>query len=158
MRFTTLPFRLAFALYLCLGACHRASTSSESSTATKPRNPVVYFEIPVDSVDRARSFYKHVFGFTFEKATIDHYDMALFPFSDNAAGISGALAKGDVYKPSLQGVVIYFYTTDIDKTLDRVVDNGGQILYPKTSNGDLGFVAEFADSEGNRIALHQPLR
>ncbi len=28
-------------------------------------------------------------------------------------------------------------------------------LYPKTSKGDLGFTAEFEDSEGNRIALSQ---
>jgi predicted enzyme related to lactoylglutathione lyase len=29
------------------------------------------------------------------------------------------------------------------------------VLYPKKSNGDLGYVAEIQDSEGNRIALHQ---
>lgn len=28
------------------------------------------------------------------------------------------------------------------------------MLYPKTSVGELGFVAEFEDCEGNRIALH----
>ena len=38
-----------------------------------------------------------------------------------------------------------------------MVKNGGNILYPKTSVGDLGFVAEFEDSEGNRIALHQSI-
>jgi hypothetical protein len=32
--------------------------------------------------------------------------------------------------------------------------NGGQILYPKTDNG-IGLVAEFEDTEGNRIALYQ---
>jgi hypothetical protein len=32
--------------------------------------------------------------------------------------------------------------------------NSGQILYPKTDNG-IGYVAEFEDSEGNRIALFQ---
>jgi predicted enzyme related to lactoylglutathione lyase len=34
------------------------------------------------------------------------------------------------------------------------VENGGTILYPKTDNG-IGFVAEYEDSEGNRIALFQ---
>jgi hypothetical protein len=33
--------------------------------------------------------------------------------------------------------------------------NGGKTLYPKTAVGKNGFVAEFADSEGNRIALQQ---
>ncbi|MFY7787524.1 MAG: VOC family protein [Thermoflexibacteraceae bacterium] len=120
-------------------------------------NPVVYFEIPVSDMDRAVKFYKTVFAFDFEKATIDHNEMALFPFTDAYKGISGALAKGEIYKPSHNGVVIYFRSTDIDKTLKLAVENGGKILYPKTSNGELGFVAEFEDSEGNRIALHQSI-
>jgi predicted enzyme related to lactoylglutathione lyase len=123
----------------------------------KAYNPVVYFEIPVKDMDRAIKFYTAVFSFEFKKEIIDHNEMALFPLSDESKGISGALAKGEIYKPTQNGVVIYFRTTDIDKTLELVVTSGGEILYPKTSNGDLGFVAEFKDSEGNRIALHQGL-
>ncbi|MBK7447201.1 MAG: VOC family protein [Ignavibacteria bacterium] len=123
----------------------------------KDFNPAVYFEIPVVDIDRAIEFYSTVFNFSFDKQEIDNNEMALFPFSEKNPGISGALAKGEIYKPTNDGVVIYFRTKDIDRTLKLAVDNGGQILYPKTSNGDLGFVAEFEDSEGNRIALHQPL-
>jgi predicted enzyme related to lactoylglutathione lyase len=38
--------------------------------------------------------------------------------------------------------------------LKLATSNNGQILYPKTDNG-IGYVAEFEDSEGNRIALFQ---
>lgn len=123
----------------------------------KNSNPVVYFEIPVTNIGRAVQFYQSVMGFKFKKEIIDHYEMALFPFTDTQTGISGALAKGDVYKPTKDGVVIYFGTDSIDETLARVIENKGKILYPKTSNGELGFVAEFEDSEGNRIALHQSI-
>jgi predicted enzyme related to lactoylglutathione lyase len=122
---------------------------------TKKYNPVVYFEIPVTDMERAIKFYKSVFDFSFEKEVIDNNEMALFPFSDENGGISGALAKGEIYKPTKDGVVIYFSTMNIDEKLKLAVENEGQVLYPKTSNGDLGFVAEFEDSEGNRIALHQ---
>ena len=125
---------------------------------TKAYNPVVYFEIPVTNIDRAMKFYTSVFNFTFERTVIDKNEMALFPFADENSGISGALAKGEIYKPTKDGVVIYFNTENIDKTLKLATENGGQILYPKTSNGDLGFVAEFEDSEGNRIALHQSVK
>lgn len=118
-------------------------------------NPVIYFEIPVKDMDRAIKFYTSVFNFTFEKEIIDNNEMALFPFIAEGTGISGALAKGAVYKPTNDGVIIYFKTESIDKTLSMAIESGGQLLYPKTSNGDLGFVAEFEDSEGNRIALHQ---
>jgi len=115
-------------------------------------NPVVYFEIPVEDLERAIQFYKAVFNFEFEKTKIDGHEMALFPFKEEASGISG-----EVYKPTVEGVIIYFKTKNIDEVLRLAVKNGGEILYPKTSNGELGFVAEFKDSEGNRIALHQPV-
>lgn len=122
-------------------------------------NPAVYFEIPVKDMNRAEQFYVHVFGFSFEKEMIDGYEMALFPFEDKSSGITGALAKGDVYKPTKDGVIIYLKTLDIDKTLSRVLERGGKTLYPKKINKKYGFaVAEFEDSEGNRIALHETLK
>jgi predicted enzyme related to lactoylglutathione lyase len=123
---------------------------------TKKSNPVVYFEIPVNNMDRAINFYKAVFHFEFDKEIIDGNEMALFPFTEGSSGISGALAKGEIYKPTKDGIVIYFKTDSIDETLNLATANGGQILYPKTDNG-IGFVAEFEDSEGNRIALFQSL-
>lgn len=119
-------------------------------------NPVIYFEIPVNDLNRAEAFYTAVFGFVFEREIIDNYEMALFPFTDAKAGISGALAKGDVYVPSKNGVILYFKTFDIDDTIQKAITKGGSLLYPKTHNDTHGFfVAEIEDSEGNRIALHQ---
>ena len=115
-------------------------------------NPVMYFEIPVNDMDRAMKFYAAVFNVEFDKEIIDNNEMALFPFADERSGISGALAKGEIYKPTKDGVVIYFRTESIDETLQLATANGGEILYPKTDNG-IGFVAEFEDTEGNRIAL-----
>lgn len=121
---------------------------------TKKSNPVVYFEIPVNDIDRAIKFYKAVFNFNFDIENIDNNEMALFPFDVENSGISGALAKGEIYKPTKDGVVIYFKTENIDETIKQATSNGGQILYPRTDNG-IGLVAEFEDTEGNRIALYQ---
>lgn len=121
-------------------------------------NPVIYFEIPVNDLERAETFYRNVFNFIFEKEIIDNYEMAIFPFSDHHGGISGALAKGDVYKPTKKGVIIYFNTQNMDETLQNVIKYGGEMLYPKTLNEKYGFfVAEFEDSEGNRIAIQQKI-
>ncbi|MDX2217317.1 MAG: VOC family protein [Oculatellaceae cyanobacterium bins.114] len=118
------------------------------------KNPVGYFEIPVNDLDRAIRFYEAVFGYDFERATVDGNEMAWFPLAEDAPGISGALAKGESYTPTTQGSLVYFSTDNIDDTLSKANSNGGKTLYPKTSIGDLGWVAEFEDSEGNRIALH----
>ncbi len=122
---------------------------------THKTNPVIYFELPVIDLDRAIIFYTSVFKFQFKKELIDNNEMALFPFKDKQNGISGALAKGEIYKPTKEGVLIYFSIENIDEILELVSVSGRQILYPKTDNG-MGYVAEFEDTEGNRIALFQP--
>lgn len=116
-------------------------------------NPVNYFEIPVSEMPRAMRFYERVLLLDFELTEIDGHPMALFPYHKDAPGISGALAHGNSYQPGPQGVRIYFTVTDIDATLSRAVEAGGKVLYPKTSIGEHGFVAEFQDSEGNCIAI-----
>lgn len=123
-------------------------------TYMKHNNPFVYVEIPVNDMQRAIRLYETVFEIKLTTTIIDNIEMALFPFEEGASGITGALAKGDIYKPTINGVVIYFHTHDIDQTLDRVIEHGGSILYPKTDNG-IGFVAEFEDLEGKRITVFQ---
>lgn len=117
-------------------------------------NPVYHFEIPVLDMDRAVGFYQRVFGLEFDRQIVDGYEMAFFPRAEDLPGASGALAKGDVYKPSLTGCILYFDVDDIDEVLRRSESEGAKVLYPKKDIGEGGFVAEIEDSEGNRIALN----
>lgn len=117
-------------------------------------NPAVYFEIPVSDMERAIAFYSSVLGFSFEETRIDGYRMALFPFHSGQAGITGALAQGEVYHPSKEGVLLYLGTSDIHEAMRLALERGGKELYPVTDNGQ-GLVAEFEDSEGNRIGLFE---
>ena len=105
-------------------------------------------------MDCAIAFYHEVFDIEFSRQTIDGYDMAFFPRHPNAPGASGALAKGDVYKPTHYGCILYFDVDDIDQVIAKAQKLGTEILYPKTDVGSGGFVAEIEDSEGNRIALN----
>lgn len=114
-----------------------------------------YFEIPVTDIERAMKFYSTVFNCDFVKEEIHGNEMALFAFDGNKPGITGALAKGEIYKPSTSGTLIYLSTDDIEKTLENVKSLGGKVLFPKTAAGEYGYVAEFKDIEGNRIALFE---
>lgn len=121
-------------------------------------NPAVYFEIPVTDLKRAINFYSSVFNFAFEKELFDELEMAYFPFNNSSKGITGALVKGEIYKPILEGVLLYLGTNDIKNTFDKAQSLGAEILYDINTHTELGFaVAEFKDSEGNRIGLHQTL-
>lgn len=119
------------------------------------QNPAVYFEIPVTDLDRAAHFYEKVFGYAFVREQIHGNQMAHLPFHEKARGISGSLAKGEIYVPSLQGTLIYLASSDIQETLERAQSLGAEVLFPKTAVGSSGFVAEIKDSEGNRIGLYQ---
>ncbi len=118
-------------------------------------NPVVHFEIPVTDMDRAVAFYEAVFAIRLDRREVDGYDMAFFPRADGGTGASGALARGDVYRPTREGAILYFDVPDIDAVIARTAARGGTVLYPKKDIGEAGFVAEIGDSEGNRIALSQ---
>jgi len=121
----------------------------------KRANPVGYFEIPVTDLERAMNFYGQVFGYDFVVEEIHGNRMALFPFSKEGTGVSGALAQGEIYRPSLEGSLVYFSVQSIDETIRKAEKAGGSTLFPKTQAGEYGFVAELKDSEGNRIGLSE---
>ncbi len=124
------------------------------ATVAVKTNPVLWFEIPVLDLDRARKFYENVFGFQFTATEMDPYSLAFFPMVQGGSGATGALIKGGSYKPSTTGTIVYFSVDDIDEILRRVNVSGGKMVFPKKSIGEYGFIAHFDDTEGNRIALH----
>lgn len=145
---------LIVATSFTLAGCEAGrSVTPPTKETLKTSNPVLHFEIPVTDMDRAVGFYEAVFGLELRREKVDGYDMAFFPRTDGAPGASGALAKGDVYVPARTGPIIYFDVQDIDPVLERADSKGATILYPKKHVGKAGYVAEFQDSEGNRIAL-----
>lgn len=144
---------------LFIVACTVAACSSlETKTMPTKTNPALYFEIPVVDMQRAMVFYEKVFGFDFYSEEIHGNQMAMLPLAVEGAGISGALALGEIYQPSLQGTLIYLGTEHIDETLIRAHSAGAKVLYPKTRAGDYSYVAEIQDSEGHRVGLMQPFK
>ena len=117
-------------------------------------NPVNWFEIPVADMTRAKSFYETVFGLQISLNQMGLLEMGFIPMDDNAYGAAGSLVKGEGYVPSHTGILVYFGVSDMESVMERIKQNGGKILIPKTSIGEYGFIAHFGDSEGNRVALH----
>ena len=81
--------------------------------------------------------------------------MGLFPFDMENGGIGGGIVEGPGYEPSQVGSLIYLNGgDDLAEPLSRVEKAGGKIVLPKTSLGPNGFMAQFIDTEGNKVALH----
>jgi hypothetical protein len=118
-------------------------------------NSVNWFEIPVVDMKRAIDFYKSIFTCDFQEMEVGPKLVAMFSGADPAdPGATGALVKGEDYVPSETGSIVYFPCEDVDNELGKTEKAGGQVLLPKTSIGEFGFIAHFLDCEGNRVGLH----
>lgn len=117
-------------------------------------NPVNWFEIPTSDLNRAKSFYESILGVELALNEMGPLKMAWFPMQHDSPGSTGTLIQAEGYTPSHDGALVYFHVDNIEATLAKVTENGGEVMMPKMSIGEHGFVARFQDSEGNRVALH----
>lgn len=121
-------------------------------------NIVGWFEIPVDDMERAISFYEKVFDLKLDRNQMGPLDMAWFPWIDGGYGSGGSLVYyPDAYKPSESGTLVYLtaISGDLSNELSRVEDEGGKVLQDKTQiSPEHGYMALIVDTEGNRVALH----
>ena len=119
-------------------------------------NSLNWFEIPVKDMARAKHFYQVSFGIHMHEANLMNMQMAMFPSEPGSGKASGALVKGSQHTPSTDGVLVYLNANpDLQRVLDRVSGEGGQVIMQKTLvTEEIGYMAFFIDTEGNRIGLH----
>ncbi|HEX7456975.1 MAG TPA: VOC family protein [Ginsengibacter sp.] len=123
----------------------------------KNSNSLNWFEIPALDIARATKFYETIFGIKMEKMQeMMGMKMTGFP-ADMANGkASGALVQSQQHKPSMDGCVIYLNANPkIQTVIDKIEKAKGKVLMPKTQiSPEIGYMAFFADTEGNKVALH----
>src|SRR5688572_7306717 len=121
------------------------------------RNVVGWLELPVSNMDRAIKFYETVFDFKIARHKMGDLDMGWFPMlQGDKPGAGGSLVyQKEYYTPSAQdGALLYFTSQsgDLSNELNRVEKAGGKIQIAKRLIApDIGYMAVFTDTEGNRI-------
>lgn len=123
------------------------------------QNPVVWFEIYVDDMDRAQKFYETVFNTKLSLLPNPILDdtmlMMAFPGDFESKGAAaGVLAKMDGVKAGGNSTVVYFQSADCAIEGARVEAAGGKVFKEKTSIGEHGFMVLAIDTEGNMIGIH----
>jgi Predicted enzyme related to lactoylglutathione lyase len=119
-------------------------------------NAVVWFEIYVQDMGRARKFYETVLSIKLEKhdAPSPDLEMWTFAYKEKAMGASGALVKMDGVSPGGSGVMVYFASADCAIEEARIEAAGGKVHRSKFSIAPYGFITVAQDTEGNMFGLH----
>ena len=118
------------------------------------KHAATWFEIPSTDFNRAREFYGAIFGYELPTYPMGDHEMAFFLCDRDAVG--GAVIHGPGRIPSADGTTVYLYAgDDLSTVLDKIEGAGGTVILPKIKVTDeIGHIAMFIDSEGNKVALH----
>ena len=113
-------------------------------------NPLCHYEFMTGDSAQCQAFYGKVFDWQFDDKSIPGYTLinagsepsgAVFPKPDSAPG------------PCMN---IYFQVSDIDDTLEKAKEHGGEVLIEKTVIPGTGHFAMFTDPEGIVVGIMQP--
>ena len=120
-------------------------------------NPVGWFEIYVQDMNRAKAFYESVLQTTLEplcSPAMPDMEMYSFPHQTDKWGAGGALVKLKGVPSGGNSTLVYFSCKDVAVEESRAVAAGGRIQKPKMSIGQYGWISLVVDTEGNMLGLH----
>jgi len=116
-----------------------------------------WVEIRTRDIRRAANFYEKLFGWkVVEKETIEGFDHWVF----ETGKTSFHRSRGGIWlrpRDENLGVLVYIAVNDIETTLKRLTELGGEVFAPKTLVAPHGYKAYFADPDGNLFGLWESL-
>ena len=119
------------------------------SKAKKAAASIVWFEIPADNVERAKSFYSALFGWKINPfpgmSDYWHIDTG----GPDASPDGGMLPRMYPDHP----ITNYVSVASVDLSAKKVEKLGGKICKGKTAVPKMGYFAICEDTEGNSFAL-----
>jgi len=120
---------------------------------------LVHFEIHADEPERAVDFYTSVFGWTVNRFGDVEYWL-LSTGSSDEPGIDGAILPRIGDRPAVGAPIVGAVNTvsvdDLDATLAKVTEKGGDLALEKMAIPGVGTVAYVHDTEANVVGILQP--
>lgn len=107
-------------------------------------NHVIHVEVTGKDSAKLQTFYKDVFGWTFD-TTNPNYGMARW--GDLSAGVGAAQDGGPGF------VTFYVHSDDPKGVLAKAEASGGRVIMPLTEVAPETTIALFADPEGHVVGL-----
>jgi uncharacterized protein len=115
-------------------------------------NKLTHFAIHIDDIERAKKFYDGVFNWGFNSYGQGDFLQIKADKSEHGELIGAMQSRK--YSPVPEKVIGFECTIGVENisvVIDRVTENGGQVLMPKTAIPYVGYIAKFLDTEGNLV-------
>jgi predicted enzyme related to lactoylglutathione lyase len=127
----------------------RTKTKPNKSKPSKISSSLVWFEIPADSVARARKFYTSLFGWKIKKfpGPMDYWHI-------DTAGGNDTPDGGMMPRQHPNHVITnYIAVASLDASMAKVKKLGGTVCMGRTAVRGMGWFAVCTDTENNSFAL-----
>ena len=113
---------------------------------------VIHFEICVDDLAQAVSFYSKVFGWQIEKAEGSGDYWAITTGGEEDPGMTGGLIRRrDEWDSTINTIEV----ASLDVFAKRITEAGGKVLAPKTPIAGSGYFQYCRDMEGNTFGIFE---
>ena len=118
-------------------------------------NKVSHFHIPVNNMGRAKKFYRSIFGWMVENSKRYYQMVTTTPLDKSGRPKEPGAINGSLHKreSSADNISVIIRVPSIDECLEKIEEAGGKIVTKKTQTVNIGFHAEFCDTEDNIIGL-----
>ena len=117
----------------------------------------VHFEIPADDPETLMGFYGDVFGWRFQRLSLETIPggeyIAISTRDEGQPGLDGGMYKRQI--PG-DGPRSYISVASLDETVAKVQAAGGGIMMPRTEVPGVGWIAVITDPEGNVQGVIEP--
>lgn len=118
---------------------------------------IAYFDIPADDIERAKTFYSGLFGWTISPSSVENAAASHYHEIATGQPEPGTMHHGGLYQRQADEPIHSFVKVDnIDAVLAKVEKLGGKIVMPKWFIRGVGCVAMIQDSEGNGLGIWKP--
>jgi len=118
------------------------------------RNPIIWFEIYVQDMPRAKAFYESVFQVKLEKLDSTEFEMWGFPMEMHGMGCQRCLGQDKGVASGGNSTLVYFSCKDCAVEADRVIQCGGSLDRKKNAHRSIRLYRAGCGYGGNMIGLH----
>ncbi len=125
------------------------STKSKPRKQNKPTHQIIWFEIPADKPERAKTFYGKLFGWKINPFPTmpDYWHIATGGHDSTPdGGLMGRKHPGHT-------ITNYINVPSVTRFMAKVKKLGGTVCVPKTAVPEMGYFAVCTDTENNTFAL-----